>query len=131
MTHALKPASTPTLRINPIVTFAAVTVLWLAYGAMLVAAPDTLGDLWRAVGDLWLPLKAVIWVLFLPWMIGLWVWQSSWPLAVRLTLDICLGVTTVIAFFPRRGTSASRQERTSHAAHRGSDPDRATGGGGV
>jgi hypothetical protein len=35
-------------------------------------------------------------------VIGAWVWQTDWPLVVRLVVDAGLTLATLAAFFPRQ-----------------------------
>lgn len=76
--------------------------VWGAFIALAFTSPDTLTDIWRWVGDLWWPLQVVVWVLFLPWMIGLLVWQTEWSLAARLAVIVVLAAGWSAASFPRR-----------------------------
>lgn len=82
--------------------FAVVLTLWAAFGALLVVAPGQLDDLWHATRGLWLPIQALAWLVFLPWVLALWIWQASWPLALRLVLVSGLGIATIVIFYPRR-----------------------------
>jgi hypothetical protein len=43
----------------------------------------------------------VIWLLFLPVMVALWVWETTWPLALRLTVVIGIGTWNLLVFLPR------------------------------
>jgi len=47
-------------------------------------------------------VQAVVWLLVLPVAAGLWIWETSWPLWLRLVLVIGLGWVTVYTFFPRK-----------------------------
>ena len=66
------------------VLFAIFAVLWVAFAVALVASQGSLDQAWESIRELPLPLQIVVWVLFLPVMAGLWVWETSWPLVVRL-----------------------------------------------
>lgn len=76
--------------------------LWGAFIALAFASPETLNEVWRWSGDLWWPLQIVVWVLFLPWMIGLWVWQTDWSFGVRMAIVAVLAVGWSAASFPRK-----------------------------
>ncbi|MHB1342452.1 MAG: hypothetical protein ACYC77_11110 [Coriobacteriia bacterium] len=52
----------------------------------LITEPGRLTQLWAWVRSLPLIVQGVIWLLFLPWMIALWVWTLPWALPVRLVL---------------------------------------------
>jgi len=76
--------------------------LWGAFIALAFASPETLNEVWRWAGDLWWPLQIVVWVLFLPWMIGLWVWQTDWSFGMRMAIVAVLAVGWSAASFPRK-----------------------------
>jgi len=40
--------------------------------------------LWNWMRALPFLAEIIVWVLFLPIMVGLWIWESSWPALVRL-----------------------------------------------
>jgi hypothetical protein len=76
--------------------------LWGAFVALAFASPETLNDIWRWTGDLWWPLEIAAWILFLPWMIGLWVWQTDWSFAARMAVIVVLALGWSAASFPRK-----------------------------
>ncbi len=76
--------------------------LWAAFAVALVASPSAPGDAWRSIGQLALPVQGVAWLLFLPLMAGLWVWQTDWPFAVRLLLVAGIGAWNLLVFVPRQ-----------------------------
>jgi hypothetical protein len=41
--------------------------------------------------------QIIVWVLFLPIMVGLWIWESSWPVLVRLLAGAGIVGWTVVA----------------------------------
>ena len=84
-----------------ILVWAAFTVLWIAFAVALAFSPGTLDDVWQAVRRRALVLQAVAWLLFLPIMIGLWVWERPWPLPIRVVLVLALGAWTVFFLYPR------------------------------
>jgi hypothetical protein len=76
--------------------------LWGAFIALAFTSPETLDEIWRWTGDLGWPLQVVGWVLFLPWMIGLWVWQADWSFAARVAVIAVLALGWSAASFPRK-----------------------------
>jgi hypothetical protein len=89
-----------------ITAFATLTGLWLAFAVALVAARSSLDATWDGVAALPLPVKGIVWLLALPLMIGLAVWEGawrtrSWPMFVRLLVVAALAVVTLNVFFPR------------------------------
>jgi hypothetical protein len=82
--------------------FILMVVLWGAFIALAVASPETLSGAWQSTRDLWWPLQVLVWIVLLPWMIGLWVWQTDWSLGARSALVAVLAVGSSAASFPRR-----------------------------
>jgi hypothetical protein len=59
-------------------------LLWVGLAVALVVNPAWLEAAWDGVQGLpWLP-RIAVWLLFLPIMVGLWIWQSAWPIPIRL-----------------------------------------------
>jgi hypothetical protein len=83
------------------ILFAVFAVLWIAFGAGLIWSQGSVDAAWQAIRDLPWILQAVVWLLFLPVMIGAWVWETTWPLAVRLVLIIGIGGWNLMMFLPR------------------------------
>jgi hypothetical protein len=119
-TSAGEPRGIVARRLQPYVVFPVVVLLWLAFGAALVVDPGALGSLWHAIRGLWLPVQAAVWVLALPWMIGLWIWQTAWAPWLRLLLAAGIAVANVYAFFPRNasGPFTGRLGATESATNR-------------
>ena len=79
----------------------AFAAIWLAVLAGLVTRPEAISDAWSEIGGLPLPVLAVLWLLFLPVMGGLWIWATDWPLIVRAALVLGLAVWNLLVFLPR------------------------------
>jgi hypothetical protein len=82
--------------------FAVLTILWLGFAAALVFNQALLDTAWQMLRGLPFIVQAVIWLLILPVAAGLWIWETSWPLWLRLVLVIGLGWVTIYTFFPRK-----------------------------
>jgi hypothetical protein len=74
--------------------------MWMAFFALLFA--DQLDEIWRAVRDLPLVAEIILWVLFLPWMLGMGVWTTSWATWIRVALVACFAVGWTVVSIPRR-----------------------------
>jgi hypothetical protein len=72
---------TRVLRTYAIVIFA---ILWIGFIVALVVNRAWLDLVWNWARALPLVAQIIVWVLFLPGMAGLWIWESSWPVLVRL-----------------------------------------------
>ena len=82
--------------------FSILTLLWLGFAAALVFNHALLDVVWTSFRGLpWL-VQGVLWVLVLPVTAGLWIWETSWPLWLRLLLVVGLAWMTIYTFFPRR-----------------------------
>jgi hypothetical protein len=76
--------------------------LWLGFGVAIVANPAALDDIWAAITGLPLLLQAIAWLLFLPVMAGLWVWDTDWPTVVRLVVIAGIAGWNLMVFIPHR-----------------------------
>ena len=83
------------------VLFAVFALIWVAFGVALVWSQGSLDQAWQAIRDLPLILQIVVWVLFLPVMIGLWIWETSWPLVIRLVLVLGVAGWNLLMFLPK------------------------------
>jgi hypothetical protein len=83
------------------ILFVIFAIIWIAFGAALILSQGSLDQAWATIRGLPLIFQVVVWVLFLPVMIGLWVWETSWPLIVRLVLVAGLAGWNLMMFLPR------------------------------
>ena len=72
-------------------------VLWVGFAIALVVNREWLDLLWNWVRALPSVAETIVWVLFLPIMVGLWIWESSWPDLVRLLASAGIAVWTLVA----------------------------------
>ena len=82
------------------VLFVLFAVLWAAFAIGIVWSQGSVDQAWQAIRDLPLILQLVVWLLFLPVMIGLWVWESTWPIIVRVVLVVGLAGWNLFMFLP-------------------------------
>jgi hypothetical protein len=87
-------------RIINLVAFALLALLWLAFAAALIFNRELLASAWQTLRGLPLLVQLLVWLLTLPVAAGLWVWQASWPLLLRLVLVAGLAWATLYAFNP-------------------------------
>jgi hypothetical protein len=83
------------------VLFAVFAVIWVAFGIALVRRHETVDEAWTRIRSLPLAVQLLVWLLFLPVMVGLWVWESTWPLVVRATLVLGIAGWNLVMFLPR------------------------------
>jgi len=84
-----------------IFVFIIFTLLWLAFMGALILRREMLINTWQRIRSLHLLVQLILWLLFLPVMLGLWIWQTSWPFWLRLILVVSLAWWNVFVFFPR------------------------------
>jgi hypothetical protein len=72
-------------------------MLWVGFAIALVVNREWLDLLWNWVRALPSVAEIIVWVLFLPIMAGLWIWESSWPALVRLLAFAGIVVWTLLA----------------------------------
>ena len=68
-------------------------VLWVGFVIAMIVNREWLSVLWNWAQALPLVPKVIVWMIFLPIMVGLWIWESSWP-----TLGRLVGFTGVVAW---------------------------------
>lgn len=83
------------------VLFAIFAILWIAFGAALIWSQGSLDAAWQWVRGLPLIVQGIVWLLFLPVMIGLWIWETTWPLILRLVVIVGIAGWNLIVFLPR------------------------------
>ncbi len=76
-------------------------VLWAAFGLALVRDRTALDRTWLRVRGWPLVVQALVWLLFLPVLAGLWIWRRGWPTAGRLVLIMGLAGWNLLVFMPR------------------------------
>jgi hypothetical protein len=83
------------------VLFALFAIIWIAFAVALIWSQGSLDNAWQAIRTLPLIVQILVWILFLPVMAGLWVWETSWPIVVRLVLVAALAGWNLIMFLPK------------------------------
>jgi hypothetical protein len=59
-------------------------VLWIGFVVALIINRGWLDEVWNWTQSLPSVPRVIVWVLILPIMVGLWIWESSWPTVGRL-----------------------------------------------
>jgi hypothetical protein len=78
----------------------AVLVLWVPFAAALLFSQSSIHEIWAGFKAQSLIVQPPLGVLFLPWLIGMWIWKSSCPSPQRGVLVGGLAWANVYAFFP-------------------------------
>ena len=95
-------------RILSIFAFGVLTLLWLAFAAALLFNRELLDATWQSFRSWPLIFQIVVGLLVLPVAAGLWIWETSWPLILRLILVVGLAWVTVYTFFPRKSVRTTQ-----------------------
>ena len=83
------------------VVFCLFTFLWIAFAAAVLYSPGTLDDMWHALRSRHIVVQVVVWLLFLPLALGLFIWEQRWASPLRLLLVAALAAWNILMFFPR------------------------------
>jgi len=88
------------------ILFALFALIWIGFGVGLIWSQGSLDAAWAWLRDLPLVVQAVVWVLFLPVTVGLWIWETTWPFVIRLVLILGLAWWSLMIFLPKWVTAA-------------------------
>jgi ABC-type amino acid transport system permease subunit len=80
------------------ILFVVFAFIWAAFGLALIWSQGSLDGAWEAIRDLPVLAEGLIWLLFLPVMLGLWIWEASWSLIMRLVLIFGIAGWTLLVF---------------------------------
>ena len=83
------------------VLFVVFAVIWIGFAAALIWSQGSLDAAWQYVRSLPLVVQGIVWLLFLPVMVGLWIWETTWPLILRLLLVVGIAGWNLLIFLPR------------------------------
>ncbi len=83
-----------------IFAFTILTILWIAFAAALFFNREVLDSVWQSFRSWPLVIQIVVGLLVLPVALGLWIWETTWPIWLRLILVVGLGLGTIYVFFP-------------------------------
>ncbi len=72
-------------------------MLWIGFAVALFVNQEWLNLLWNWVRALPFVSEIIIWVLFLSIMVGLWIWESSFPVFVQLLAFAGIVLWTLLA----------------------------------
>lgn len=74
--------------------------LWAAFGFALVRDRARLDEAWQRLRRLPLPVQGIVWLLFMPVLVGLVVWRARWPLPGRLLTIGGVAAWSLLIFIP-------------------------------
>jgi hypothetical protein len=80
-----------------LVVFAA---MWVGLGVAIVRAPTRVDAAWRRLRALPLFVQLLAWLLLLPIVAGIAVWQLGWPRLARLAVVAGIATWNLLVFLP-------------------------------
>jgi ABC-type amino acid transport system permease subunit len=83
------------------ILFGVFALLWVGFGVALMWSQGSLDATWQTIRSLPLIVQAVVWLLFLPVAAGLWIWETTWPMLLRLLLIVGIAGWNLLVFLPR------------------------------
>jgi hypothetical protein len=78
-----------------------VACIVLSGGVIWLIATGQEDTAWHWFRSLPIVVQILLAILTLPWLLAVWVWQTSWGLPVRIMLAGALVLFPLFAFFPR------------------------------
>jgi hypothetical protein len=87
------------------ILFAVFAILWVAFGIGLAVSQDSIHGAWDTIRGLPWFVQGLVWILFLPVLAGLWIWETTWPFVVRLILVLGLAGWNLLVLLPRALTA--------------------------
>jgi len=82
------------------VMFGLTVIVTAVFGYFLVSDPARLTEAWQWSRELPIVFQAVLWLIFLPWMIALWVWSMPWAVGVKVALVVAILLFANYLLFP-------------------------------
>jgi hypothetical protein len=78
--------------------------LWVVFALVLLLSQQSIDQVWAWFKDQTLLLQVPVGIMFLPWVIGMWIWESSWPFAARGLLVGGIAWANLYSFFPSKAS---------------------------
>jgi ABC-type amino acid transport system permease subunit len=83
------------------VLFGVFAFMWILFAVSLVSNQGSIDEAWQSIRGLPLLAQLLLWLFFLPVMVGLWIWETDWPFLVRIVLVISLAAWNLLVLMPR------------------------------
>jgi hypothetical protein len=84
-----------------VLVFLVFAVLWLCFAGALLLARADLDVLWGNFRQRNVAVQSLGWLLFLPLVAALFVWERRWQVAVRFVAVLAIAALNLFMFFPR------------------------------
>jgi hypothetical protein len=89
-----------------IFVFALFAILWSGFAFLLVTNPAALDGFWSWSRDQHILVQGIIWLLLLPIMAGLWMWEMGWHVVPRVVVVAGIAFFNLYLFWPFRPPAA-------------------------
>lgn len=76
---------------------------WVILAVMLMTAPGTIDRFWEWSRDLPLWQQVIEWIVLLPWMVGIAIWESDWTTGLRVGAISLAAAAWILASWPGVG----------------------------
>ena len=83
------------------VLFVVFAALWAAFAIGVIGSQSSVDEVWQTIGSWPLIIQVAAWIIVLPVMAGLWIWETTWPLVLRVVLVVGLAGWNLMIFLPR------------------------------
>jgi hypothetical protein len=80
--------------------------MWIGFAFAVFTDPGKLDDAWLWVRSLNIVAQLLLWLLFLPVLAAVWIWETAWPMLVRVTFVGGLALWSLWMFIPKALTAA-------------------------
>jgi hypothetical protein len=77
--------------------FAMFVIVWVGFAIALSGNAGFVDSGWQWLRDLPAPVQVVVWIVILPIAVGMWAWESTWPVLVRYLLTSGMIAWTLVA----------------------------------
>jgi hypothetical protein len=81
--------------------FVVLAAAFVAFVALMFTDPSRLDSLWTSLRGLPIAVQVLIWLLLLPLVLALAVWQAGWAYPVRLVGVAAIAAVFLFMFFPK------------------------------
>jgi hypothetical protein len=80
-------------------------VIWVALGIFYVVSPDATAEIMEWVADRALIVQIGVWIVFLPVMVAMAIWESALDLWIRVVALVGCLFWTTFGLYPRKDGS--------------------------
>jgi len=88
-----------------------VTIFWIAFAVLWIFDSSVLGSIFHWIQGIPLILEIIVWIVFLPWVFSLWIWQTSLALWLRVIIIVVIALVTMGGSAGNRAHKRSRVRR--------------------